>query len=69
MKKLLFLLLLTSCTMEQPTPQYKEGDTVFMKPNNTKGVIDAVVPGGYLVMVATKYEVNYVYVTPEQISK
>ena len=69
MKKLLFLLLLTSCTIEQPTPQYKEGDVVFIKPNHVKAVVDAIVPGGYLLVIATKYDVNYAYVTAEQISK
>lgn len=69
MKKLLLLLLLTSCAVEEPIATLKEGDVVYLLPNNTKAVIDHAVPGGYVVYVATKLEVKYIEVTLNQIAK
>lgn len=70
MKKIILglFLSLVSCTVEDMTPIYKEGQQVTLK-DGRKVTIDKQVPAGYIVSIANKFEVKYFQITDSQIVK
>ena len=69
MKKLLVLtILLASCSDIQQVDLYKEGDQVMLTDGRT-AVIDKVIPSGYIVFIANKFEVKFFSISNQDIKK